>query len=175
MRRVNWKKPVSEASAPAPTDEQLWALLLRWQTRREHAEAELRRKLSQRQASPEQCERLLARLQAVGLQSDDRYADVLVRSQLQQGRAARAIRQRLQQAGIPADAEAVQAQLADVDWISRATAVLQRRFGTALAVTPQARARYVRFLQYRGYTLSQSLAAIRQAGCPCDDSAAYSD
>lgn len=170
MRRVSWKKPASDPAA-APTDEQLWAALLRWQTRREHAQAELQRKLAQRQATPAQAERLLARLQALGLQSDDRYAEGLVRSQLQRGRAARAIHQRLQQAGIAADDESVQAQLAEVDWVARAVALLQRRFGESLAQDDKARARYLRFLQYRGYSLPQSLAALRQAGtAPGDDS-----
>lgn len=165
MSRVFTKKPASEADLEsgqpaALTAEQLWGRVLGWQTRREHSRAELVVKLSRLGAEPDQVESLLGRLGELGLQNDDRVADLLVRSQLRRGRGQRVIREVLQQRGIAADHPALAEQAAELDWVGQARALLSRRFGESLSRAPADRARYVRFLQYRGYSLSQSLAAI---------------
>jgi len=175
MSRMFTKKPASESatcpdetSGPAVlTPEQLWARALSWQTRREHSRAELAEKLARLGAEADQVEAVLARLGELGLQSDDRFADLLVRGQLRRGRGQRLIRQTLQQRGIAPDHPALLAQGAAVDWVEQARALLVRRFGEDLSREPRERARYVRFLQYRGFSLAQSLAAMG-AGDPDD-------
>lgn len=171
MSRAFTKKPASEpvqaddgdAADGAPsalTPEQLWGRILAWQARREHSRAELSEKLHRLGADSAQAEVLLDRLAELGLQSDDRYAGMLVRSQLQRGRGQRAIRQVLQQRGIAPDHPALAEQAAALDWVARARELLIRRFGQALSPAPADKARQVRFLQYRGFSLSQALAAI---------------
>lgn len=143
-----------------PTYEQVWSKLLGWQTRRDHSCNELEAKLRQFGAEAEHIERALARLTELGLQSDDRFADALVRTQLARGRGQRAIKQTLQQRGIGADHTALQTQTADTDWVLHAQETLQRRFGTSPPADQKAKARQVRFLQYRGFSLGQALSAI---------------
>jgi regulatory protein len=103
------------------------------------------------------------------LQSDQRFAESLVRSQINRGRAARVIKQRLQVAGVSADEPEVVTQLGQVDWVSEATNQLRKRFGQPLSTEPKEKARYIRFLQYRGYSMSDAIAAISRLGINVDD------
>lgn len=159
--RPDSDRPEGVSPADALTDELLWGRLLRWQARREHAQAELMQKLRQLGADEAQCHRLLERLSEAGYQSEGRFTEALVRSQLQRGKAPRAIRQRLQQAGVAADPETLQAQWADIDWTQRALALLQRRFGVAPPTTDRDTARALRFLQQRGYDAGMAWGALR--------------
>lgn len=164
--------PESEDDEPVAvplTYAQVWNKLLGWQARRDHSQTELNTKLRQFGADSEQIERALARLTEVGLQSDDRFADSLVRSQLLRGRGQRSIKQTLQQRGIAADHPALEEQTADIDWIAKAQELLQRRFGQQLSREQKDKARQVRFLQYRGYSLGQALGAINALSHSRDD------
>src|SRR5690606_42119857 len=49
---------------------------------------------------------------------------------------------------------------ADPDWFELASAEKQKRFGAAAPANMKEKARQVRFLQYRGFTQAQILAAI---------------
>lgn len=167
MSRAFTKKPTSDAGsgaepdkAPALTREQVWSRLLGWQARRECSRGELAGKLARLGADEALAADLLDRLAELGLQNDDRYAEALVRSQLQRGRGQRVIRQRLQQSGIAPDHPALAEQSASLDWAAEARALLRRRFGEKPADDQKERARRVRFLQYRGFSLGQAMAAL---------------
>lgn len=103
----------------------------------------------------------LAKLRDYELQDDDRCAAGIVRSQLQRGRGRRAIVQRLQQKGLAADHPALAEQTEDLNWVEEATELLQRRFGGTITDDPKAQAKQVRFLQYRGFSLSQAIEAMK--------------
>lgn len=168
MNRAFTKKPASERRAGASaaddaaglTPEQAWTRLLAWQARRECSRGELAAKLARLGVGEVLADSLLDRLAELGLQNDDRYAEALVRSQLQRGRGQRVIRQRLQQSGIAPDHPALVEQSASLDWAAEARALLRRRFGEVPADDQKERARRVRFLQYRGFSLGQALAAL---------------
>lgn len=168
MSRVFTKKRASkpdngeEGAVVAPlTAEQLWSRVLGWQARREHSRAELEAKLRQIDADPGLIDAALDRLSELGLQSDDRFAESLVRGQLQRGRGQRMIRQTLQQRGIAADHPALAEQTESIDWVEQARQLLTRRFGESLPDEAREKARQVRFLQYRGFSLGQALNAIQ--------------
>lgn len=168
MSRVFTKKRASkpdndeEGAVVVPlTAEQLWSRVLGWQARREHSRAELETKLRQIDADPGLIDAALDRLAELGLQNDDRFAESLVRGQLQRGRGQRMIRQKLQQRGIAADHPALAEQTESVDWVEQARQLLTRRFGDPLPDEAREKARQVRFLQYRGFSLGQALGAIQ--------------
>lgn len=174
MSRAFSKKPASEqtpfgaddddAAEPVViTSQQVWNKALFLQARREHSRAELTVKLKRFGASSDQIEEALVRLGEYALQCDDRYAESLVRSQLLRGRGQRAIKQVLQQRGLDAEHPALAAQTVNTDWTRKAQELLQRRFGTNLSRDAKEKARYIRFLQYRGFSLGQAMAAM-QAG-----------
>jgi regulatory protein len=102
--------------------------------------------------------------------SDARYAQAVVAQR--KGRfGKRAIVHALKERGIAApDAAAALTQLADGDELEEAAALWQRRFGTAPA-DEREKARHVRFLQARGYSLSTALAVLRRAGLRSDEDA----
>jgi regulatory protein len=122
--------------------------------RREHSRAELERKLQRRlqaEETPADIARILDRLQARGLLSDQRMAVALVRTRSTRYGRLR-IQQELQRRGV--DRETIAATLPPTGEESAvATAVWQRKFGQ-VATTPQERARQGRFLAARGFAAS---------------------
>lgn len=192
MNRAFSKKPASKRTAfgrPASgvmiddevepvvmTSQQVWNKALSLQGRREHSRAELTQKLKLFGASAVQIEETLVRLAEYSLQSDDRFAESLVRSQLLRGRGQCAIKQILQQRGLDAEHPALAEQTMDTDWTLKARELLQRRFGANLSRDAKEKARYIRFLQYRGFSMGQAIAAM-QAGFRsemADDETAWS-
>ena len=174
MSRAFSKKPVSKQAAAGMrgddehgpvviTSQQVWNKALYLQGRREHSRVELTQKLRLFGASADQIEETLVRLAEYSLQSDDRFAESLVRSQLLRGRGQRAIRQALQQRGLDAEHPALAEQTVNTDWTLKAQELLQRRFGVNLSRDAKEKARYIRFLQYRGFSMGQAMAAM-QAG-----------
>ncbi len=92
-------------------------------------------------------------------QSDERMAGMLLRSQLQKGRGPRRIRQTLQEHRVNADL--IQEELQETDWLAQARQLRTRKFGTDLPTDAKEKARQLRFLQYRGFDLSVCLAALQ--------------
>ncbi|MBA4152598.1 MAG: hypothetical protein C0509_08555, partial [Acinetobacter sp.] len=87
---MSWKKQASKHTSdiydtdcgPTWSADQLWSKVLAWQTRREHSRRELEQKLKRINAKPEQIEAVLLKLIDYNLQSDQRFAESLVRSQI---------------------------------------------------------------------------------------------
>jgi regulatory protein len=138
-------------------------LAVRWLTRREYSRSELTQRLRQRGIAVEEIERTLDELAAAGYLSDARYAQAVVAQRV--GRfGKRAIVYALKERGITAaDAQTALAPLAETDELADAQALWQRRFGVAPA-NDREKARQVRFLQARGYSLSTALRVLRAAG-----------
>ena len=115
-KRTAFGRPASgvmsddEAEPVVMTSQQVWNKALSLQGRREHSRAELTQKLKLFGASVVQIEETLVRLAEYSLQSDDRFAESLVRSQLLRGRGQRAIKQVLQQRGLDAEHPALAEQ-----------------------------------------------------------------
>ena len=76
-------------------------------------------------------------------------------------RGRRAIAQRLQQKGLAAEHPALDEQTENLDWVKEAATLLQRRFGDTPIDDPKAQAKRVRFLQYRGFSLTQAIEAMK--------------
>ena len=139
MNRAFSKKPASKPAASSAwgddeaepvviTSQQVWNKALSLQGRREHSRVELTQKLKLFGASADQIEEALVRLAEYSLQSDDRFAESLVRSQLLRGRGQRAIKQVLQQRGLDAEHPALAEQTVDTDWTLKAQELLWRQF-----------------------------------------------
>lgn len=86
-----------------------------------------------------------------GLQSDRRYAEVLIRSRVNRGQGPLRIRADLRQRGL--DGAAIEPLLEDYaeQWSDLAQQVVERRFGTEAAVDRREWARRARFLASRGF------------------------
>ena len=142
----------------------LKARALRYLSMREHSRIELQRKLSGYAQEGDDVEAVLAWLEANNFLSQERFAESLVRR-----RAARfgnsRILMELQSHGIRGEAlDELKEDLAEED--SRATEALARKYATP----PQdalERAKYIRFLQQRGFSsraIKAALAGLVNAG-----------
>ena len=122
---------------------------LRLLARREHARAELKKKLAPYAESEEQLDALLEDLAGRRLLSDTRYAEVRVSTRAARYGNARLV-QELKQQGVSA-ADASEALAAAGDELVRAHGIWARKFGT-LPTDATDRARQTRFLMSRGFS-----------------------
>lgn len=130
--------------------------------RREHSRQELVVKISRRFArrpelgvSTELIESVLMTIAEEGLQSDQRYLESFIRSRIQQGYGPLRIAQELKQKKITAEQFETLLDSRSPEWIERAKVVKDRKFSSGKAADQKEKAKQMRFLQYRGYSLDQ--------------------
>jgi regulatory protein len=137
----------------------LKARALRYLSAREHSRLELGRKLSAYAQEGDDIEALLNQLEAASLLSQSRFCESLVRRRAGRFGNSRILME-LQSHGIRDQAiTEIKADLA-VDESARASAVLCRKYDTPPSDAAQ-RAKYMRFLQQRGFSHSAIQAAIK--------------
>lgn len=127
-----------------------WNDALNMLARREHSKQELSEKLCQKhpELTSSQLEELLAKLITGGLQSDDRYAEIWLRSELSKGRGPKRILFDARRKGISSLVDKLMVEQ-EIDWFDVAADVACRRFDGASDVNTQAR--IYRFLEQRGF------------------------
>ena len=140
----------------------LRAHAIRLLARREYSGAELQQRLTSKGGAPEEIRTLIDDLSARGLLSNARYAQSVVR-QKSSRYSRRSIAGALKAKGV--DAPAIDAALneAAVDDDTTLIALWQRRFGNPPA-DDREKARQVRYLQARGFSLSSILKLLRTGG-----------
>lgn len=139
----------------------LRATAIRMLARREYARAELAERLASRGADGAEVARVLDELEALGYLSDARFAQALVTQKA--GRyGKRAIAHALTQRRVASPAaQSALDTLGSVDELADASALWRRRFGSPPG-DERERARQVRFLLARGYSLSIALKVVRR-------------
>ncbi len=144
--------------------------------RREHSLSELQAKLDRRFTASELVASVLEELQGENLQSDERFAQSLLRQRMQRGYGPARIRQDMRERGLDDAAIAAAHAAVEPDWFAAAEEVFVRKFGDALVTSPagessggdenvpgpvarreaqqaayKEKARRMRFMQYRGF------------------------
>jgi regulatory protein len=129
---------------------------------RDHATAELSRKLKERGFTPEAIEAALAELQSSNSLNDERYGQNVVRYRSRRGQGPARIRQELRKAGVNAELAdaAVKAGEDTPDFAKVARETRVRKFGAEVPKDWKERARQSRFLQYRGFSNDHIRAAM---------------
>jgi regulatory protein len=155
------RKNSSRADAPGGAAQpSLRERALRLLGRREFSRQELDKRLSAYAENPEELAALLDDLSERGWLSDARYAEALVRKRAGQY-ARRSIAQELKQAGISADVtDAALAEVNPDEEFAAALALCLRKFRHA-PVDQKEKARQIRFLQARGYSLNLALRVLK--------------
>lgn len=128
--------------------------------RREHAQAEIQRKLRERGYDADTAHEVIDDLTRQRLLSDERFAEVFIRSRAERGQGPVRLKAELRQLQLPAALIERHIQAAAIDWQTQARAVRIRKFGTDAPNSLSERAKQVRFLQYRGFTAEQIRAAL---------------
>ena len=146
---------------------------MRLLTTREHSREELLRKLAQAKVSRSREEArapkpdkddiatLVDGLAAQGWQSDDRYAEAIVRRLTGQA-SRRFIGEKLAQAGIKKDVAATALEVLEQDEMAVAKALWTRRFGD-VPKSDKERQRQIRFLLSRGFHLGDAFKLVPRA------------
>ncbi|TCM68404.1 regulatory protein [Acinetobacter calcoaceticus] len=129
-------------------------------TRREYSKSELIDKLMLRAIRREEVEALVDELAASNYQSDDRVAEMTVRSQVRQGKGPYRIKQALKDKKL--DESCAQQDLSEIDWHEQAYQMKLKKYGAEVAVEAKIKAKQIRFLQYRGFEMDSIMRAIRR-------------
>ena len=132
---------------------------MRLLARREHTRRELQTKLGRHVEDPAEIRRVLDDFAARGWLSEARAAEQLVRAKRGRFGAAR-IRQTLTEKGVPHDLIASSLETLKESELDTARSVWARKFKTAPANQAE-RARHVRFLQARGFSVEIALRVVR--------------
>jgi len=151
-------------TSPEPSSEERAAELrlvaMNYLARREHSAEELFEKLSARCDDSRVARDVVERLAAQGLQSDERFVESFVRSRFQQGKGPQKITQELRQKGVSEPLVERELEAFDANWWQLARDVRLKRFGPQPPENPKAKAKQLRFLQYRGFTPDQAYTAL---------------
>lgn len=131
--------------------------------RREHSRRELRSKLVQRGVEADEIETVFERLDEHDFQSDERFAEVLLRSRISQGHGPVRILAELRQHGITDEAARRAIDTAQPDWQALADDLCRRRFRGPPADYAE-RIRRAQFLARRGFPADIARAASGHAG-----------
>ena len=129
--------------------------MLGWLARREHSRAEVAAKLTRKGCDAALAEKVADALAAQGLLSDERFAEVLVRSRRHRGYGPVRIRHELKQKGLVPEAIEQYVDIQNNEWIAELERVRRKKFGDRLPRNYAERAKQMKFLQYRGFTFDQ--------------------
>jgi len=119
--------------------------------RREYGQVELIKKLADKGYLRRLVEQQIQTLTEECLQSDDRFAEAFVQSRINQGKGPVRIRLDLKQRGISDAVIEMAIDESAADWHGLASEVRLRKFGDAAPTDFKAKAKQMRFLQYRGF------------------------
>ncbi|ALM51414.1 regulatory protein RecX [Halomonas huangheensis] len=140
---------------------------IRLLARREYSRHELTERLRARGHDGDAVADALQQLADEGLQSDERFAECLLRDRILRGQGPIKMLAELGRRGV--DRQLARQSLVElerqqgVDWSERASEVLRRRFGEDMTqgLSPRERARRERFLAGRGFDFEQVRNALR--------------
>lgn len=122
--------------------------------RREHSQKELEQKLTRQFGVNECILTAIDQLQKEGLQSDERFAEAFTSYRQRKGQGPVRILHELKNKGVHDQIIELYIDTSDECWIALAKNVWEKRFGSK-PENMKERARQIRFLQYRGFTLDQ--------------------
>ncbi|MGJ8525136.1 Regulatory protein RecX [Halomonadaceae bacterium LMG 33818] len=128
---------------------------------REHSVFELKRKLKTHAYPEADIDEAIAMLQRDGLQSDERFCEIFVRSRSARGQGPIKIEAGLRERGVSSALISMAIEAAEVDWQILAREALEKKFGQPPASLKE-KSKQLRFLAARGFSAEQSYAALAQ-------------
>lgn len=129
-------------------------------TRREYSKVELIEKLMLRAESRSEVEKLVEEFAASNYQSDERVAEMTIRSQVRRGKGPYRIKQVLKNKHLENTQH--EQDLKEIDWDEQAYQLKLKKFGATVAQDIKLKAKQIRFLQYRGFEMDAIMRAIRR-------------
>lgn len=127
-------------------------------TRKEYSKADLIKKLALYAEHQDEVIQLVDELARENYQSDQRVAEMIVRSQMRKGKGPNRIKLALNAKKI--DKALVLDDMKEVDWYEEAYQLKVKKYGTEVTKDPRIKAKQIRFLQYRGFEMDAIMKAI---------------
>ena len=127
-------------------------------TRREYSKKDLIEKLALYAENRDEVNTLVDELSRENYQSDQRVAEMLVRSQIRKGKGPNRIKLALRAKSI--DSELAKHDMNEIDWYEEAYQLKVKKYGTEVSKDPKIKAKQIRFLQYRGFEMDAIMKAI---------------
>lgn len=128
--------------------------------RREHSTKELTDKLKRKNFLLEEVQDVVQYLQDKDYQSDERYTDSYIRNRVNKGYGWQFIKNALSQQGISREIIQDQYKKCEIDWYLQAELAYNKRFSVHDIKDQKDKAKRIRFLQYRGFTMEEILAVV---------------
>ncbi len=129
-------------------------------TRKEYSKKDLIEKLCLYAEDREEVMTLVDELSKENYQSDQRVAEMTVRSQIRKGKGPNRIKLALNAKSI--DKALAKNDMDEIDWYEQAYALKVKKYGTDVATDAKMKAKQIRFLQYRGFEMDAIMKAIRK-------------
>lgn len=127
-------------------------------TRKEYSKKDLIEKLALYADNREEVLTLVDELSKENYQSDQRVAEMVVRSQIRKGKGPNRIKLALRAKSI--DKELAQNDMNEIDWYEEAYQLKVKKYGIDVSKDPKIKAKQIRFLQYRGFEMDAIMKAI---------------
>lgn len=129
-------------------------------SRREYVNKELKRKLMQRDFSSSDIDEVMNFLVEKNYQSDIRAAECIFRNRVNKGYGWRYIENEMNTKGVGNDIIHCLYQTCETDWFALAENTYQKKFGCAEITDQKDKAKRMRFMQYRGFSLDEIFAVL---------------
>lgn len=148
----------TEKKRPGLTGTRLRSYAFAVLTRKEYSKKDLIEKLALYADHREEVLTLVEELSREKYQSDQRVAEMVVRSQIRKGKGPNRIKLALRAKSI--DNALAKHDMNEVDWYEEAYQLKIKKYGTDVAKDPKIKAKQIRFLQYRGFEMDAIMKAI---------------
>ena len=150
----------TEKKRPGLTGTRLRSYAFAVLTRKEYSKLDLIEKLTLYAENREEVLELVEELARENYQSDQRVAEMVVRSQIRRGKGPNRIKLALNAKKI--DKSLAQSDIQEIDWYQQAYQLKVKKYGLDVATDPKLKAKQIRFLQYRGFEMDAIMKAIRR-------------
>ena len=141
------------------SQEQLYDFAVGLLAKRDYASGEIRRQLS-KQGDNELVEQVMDKLLSHHYLDDARLAEREISKQIAKLHGVSRIKQELKQKGLDSLVIDQALEDTDVDWFELCLKAKEKKFGDSLAADHTEKAKMVRYLQYRGHSMSAILECI---------------
>jgi regulatory protein len=129
-------------------------------SRREHSRKELQQKLSLRDYSSDEIAAVLDYLKAEDYLSEERCAESVFRSRVTKGYGWHYIKNELAQTGVAGEFVQKLPRNYQIDWYLQAELAYNKRFGASLIKDQKDKAKRVRFMQQRGFSIDEIMTLL---------------
>jgi len=137
------------------------SVAVRLLSRREHSTLEIHDKLQQRDFDEDEIATAINALQQGGWLSDERFAEAYIRMRQQKGFGPIRIAMELKQRGVNENIVENTMQSVDEDWQQTMARQYQKKYRNKAVIDYSDKAKRIRFLQYRGFTLEAIYGLIK--------------